>query len=629
MTLELRPYQNDAVYEVCQKWHRHARVLISMPCGSGKTAVGAYLADAWCNHDLASNYKLPARVLWLAHRDELIDQAAEACEDWMGEPVAVEKGERSIVKSPKLMGSSVVVSSIQTMLRPNRREFFSPDDFGMIFVDEAHHVICESWQTVLDYFQPAKILGATATTDRADEVPLGKFFDDVAYHYELIDAIQDGWLAPIKQQFVRVDDLDWSSVRKTGSGDLSAEDLDAVIGQEEAIHKIVSPIAPMIGDRQTLIFTPSVRVAEMVAEVMARYCKGGAQCVSAKTPEDERRAIAEAFRRREFQVAVNCGVYLEGTDFPAVSCIVIARPTLSRMLHAQMIGRGLRGGPLAPVEGKSDCLVIDLVGSSMKHKLQSTADLLGGKLDSVVRDECRARVFEAAGDKPADVLEEVLACQARADEIRAADRARIIAEAKATRKTVDPFCVFGDAVGLSESESPGWWKNLPPDDEQKARLKQIGIPDKGLTYNQARQLIGEAARRSRGKLSTYKQARMLKARGFDPSMTLAEASDVMTHIATRPGGWNFQSEDGRRRAMAKRRGRLFRFGDLELEYTVAKGVECRIRREGQDWLPYETAHESKFHEVAERTDEGAIFRRGGYDLAVQCKMYAVKVLAWR
>jgi len=515
------------------------------------------------------------------------------------------------------------------MLRENRREQFAPDAHGFVILDECHHAVAESYQTVLGYFQPAKVCGITATTDRADEIPLGTFFDNVAYHYELIDGIRDGWLAPVKQQYVRLDDLDWSEVRKTGSGDLSAEDLEAVIGQEEAIHKIVAPVVPMIGDRQTLVFTPTVRVAQLVAEILPRYTDRGVRWVSGGTKDEERRAIVEAFRRREFQTLVNCGVFLEGTDFPAVSAIVIARPTLSRMLLAQMVGRGLRGGPLAPVEGKTDCLVIDLVGASLKHKLATTADLLGGKLDAELRDEAAARVFAAAGDTPADVLEEVLAVKAQAADIRAAARAKVIAEAKATRKTIDPFVIFADAVGFVEEASPAWWRGLPPDDDQVAKLKELGIPDKGLSYTQARQLLAESARRSREGRSSYKQMRILRSRGFDPEMSLAEASDVMTHLATRPGGWSFLPEDGKRRWMAKRRGRPCGFRDLEIVYTVPAGVECRIRREGQDWVAYKTTKESTFPEIAERTDEGAIFRRGGYDLAIQSKQYGCRILGWR
>lgn len=1063
--IELRAYQNEAVHEVCTKLRQHDRLLISMPCGTGKTILGAYLADAWCNYDLASDFGLPPRVLWLAHRDELIEQAAEACEHFTGEPAAIEKGERSIARQPSMAGRAVVVASIQTMLRENRREQFAPDAHGLCIIDECHHAVAESYQTVLGYFQPAKVLGITATCDRTDEVPLSQFFDNVAYYYELIDGIRDGWLAPVKQQYVRLDDLDWSEVRKTGSGDLSAEDLEAVIGQEEAIHKIVAPVVPMIGDRQTLVFTPTVRVAQLVAEILPRYTDRGVRWVSGGTKDEERRAIVEAFRRREFQTLVNCfdmatelltsdgwkgpdeisegdlvaalpldgqerqirergprealaeprrlrntprrslpetdaaiaeryrrgescrdiahaldcsapmivrllrrlgvqlrdrsvavalakarrgrslgvlewapveryvrrrrapgermihfsnqtidirvteghrmlarapgakawkviraadlvgrvgpyqlplascsdidrtvmiseaecefiglfiadgcmargsrgivigqsevnqencfeierildacrfdwkvtakhvpnsrcrqrsyriplgniggqlkrrgyysleplldktlshpafsrltaaqlaavvrgiwlgdgaksharplakprnswriyntdeqmlsrlqalavvrgfaanlsgphdngplatkpiydlclrrrrsittnnhsiassggnpacieddwrdeevwcvsnrhgtvvarrngkafiagqcSVFLEGTDFPAVSAIVIARPTLSRMLLAQMVGRGLRGGPLAPVEGKTDCLVIDLVGASLKHKLATTADLLGGKLDAELRDEAAARVFAAAGDTPADVLEEVLAVKAQAADIRAAARAKVIAEAKATRKTIDPFVIFADAVGFIEEASPAWWRGLPPDDDQVAKLEELGIPDKGLSYTQARQLLAESARRSREGRSSYKQMRILRSRGFDPEMSLAEASDVMTHLATRPGGWSFLPEDGKRRWMAKRRGRPCGFRDLEIVYTVPAGVECRIRREGQDWVAYKTTKESTFPEIAERTDEGAIFRRGGYDLAIQSKQYGCRILGWR
>ena len=196
-------------------------------------------------------------------------------------------------------------------------------------------------------------------------------------------------------------------------------------------------------------------------------------------------------------------------------------------------------------------------------------------------------------------------------------------------KTIDPFTVFTEAKGMSPGEVPGWWKDRLADEDQKARLKKLKIPSHGLTYYEAEQLIAAARKRIDSGLPTYKQVSILNRCGFDANMTQAEASDVMTHIATRPGGWKPSPEDFRRKAMAKRRGRLFRFHDLEIEYTVPAGVECRMCRQGQDWRPFVTTKASKFHEVAERTEDGAIFRRGEYDLAVQLKQYTVRVVGWR
>jgi superfamily II DNA or RNA helicase len=627
MELSLRPYQNDAVYETCRAFHGHDRVLISMPTGCGKSVCLAYLAKAWIE-TLADDYGLPKRVLWLAHMDQLIWQAVEHITEWAGEMPAVEKGKDSMQRDMSMIGKSVVVSSIQTMMRDNRREFFQPDGFGLVIVDEFHHAVAEGWQKVLGYFE-GKLLGATATCDRTDEVPLGKVVDTVAYHYEVTDAVRDGWLAPIKQQRIEIDELDWSHVRATAT-DLSAEDLDAVILQENALHKICLPIAECCGDRQTLIFTPSVRSAEAIAEVLPRYVHGKVAWASGQTPDEERRHIVNAFRGGEYQYLASCDLLREGFDAPAASAAVIARPTQSRLVYAQMVGRILRGGPMCPVDGKTDALVLDLVGSSMQYKLATCADLLGGKWDAVVADEAN-RILDHRGDGvPADVMEALLEAASRADQLRAEQRRQIIAEAKLKKKTVDPFLIFADANDIQEERTPGWWSDMQPDEHQKERMKSLGIPDKGLSYGQAKQLIDNANRRARNGQCSYKQARMLRSRGFDPTMTMAEAGDVMSHMDNREGGFSFVGwEDGPRRAKANKRGHGVRYKELRFQYTVLAGTECRVRVGGGAFKPHTTTRVCQFtsKSIVSRTRDATVFALDKFELEVPNGGYNAKLLS--
>ncbi len=530
---DLRPYQNRACAAVLDAWDEYDKVLLSLPCGTGKTVIAAFIVSAWL--ELAALRGEFTRILWLAHRDELINQGAEAILDVTGEEPGIEKGELSVISQPHQMGRAVVVSSIQTMQRPNRREKFSPSEWGLVVVDECHRVCAPGYLEVLNYFKNYKLLGMTATVSRTDQVSLGKVFDHVAYHYELSDAVNDGWLARPKQHYIQTE-LDFSKVRLDDHGDLSAEDLDRILLEENAIHKIVAPVVKAAGDRPTIIFTPRVRSAEAVAAVLGRpeYSTSGVRVVSGKTPDDERREITEGFRRGDFQYVSNCSIYTEGADFPRASCIVIARPTKSKLLLEQMIGRGLRGGRLCPIEGKDDgCLVIDLMGVAQPGNLVHTADLLGGKYDEVVVAEAKRRCEEkAAEDIPADVLAELEAANLQAEELRHTQRIKIVAEAKLKRKTIDPFAVFA-VLDTSLKREPGWYDN-PATEEQVKFLGEHGIKAEGsLTFSEAKQLREEISRRRRDGIANFKQARILVSYGYSGSMKFEQAKKVIGGIANR------------------------------------------------------------------------------------------------
>ena len=549
---DLRPYQNKACAAVLEAWKQYDRVLVSMPTGSGKTCIGAQLVNMW--PELAEGYDKPPRILWLAHREELIQPAAREIADTTGVEPGIEKAEQRALRDKP--GCSVVVASIQTLMRPDRREVYDKAGFGLAVVDEGHHVVCKTWTEIINYFGSSKLIGLTATTDRTDEISLGQIFEHIAYHYDIESAIRDGWLAEIKQQYIEVEGLDFSKVRLNDKGDLSDADLDRVLHEEKTIHKIVAPMVKLIGDRPTMVFTPSVRCAEAVASVFPRYSNGGAYAASGKTDPEERRRIVEGYIRGDFQVLASCDLLREGFDAPRTAAIVMARPTKSRLVYAQAVGRGLRGGRLCPVPGKDDgCLIVDLVGASLKHKLVHAADLLGGRYDEVVVAEAKRRCEEKAEeDIPADVLAELDAANLMVEELRHAQRQKIIAEAKLRRKTIDPFTVFA-VLDKTPERMPGWYDN-PATEEQVKFLGEHGIKAEGaLTFSEAKQLREEVVRRRRDGIASYKQARKLVAYGYSGSMKFEQARKVLNGIAKR--GWKHtRSEAINRNRWKKKNGTI-------------------------------------------------------------------------
>ena len=355
------------------------------------------------------------------------------------------------------------------------------------------------------------------------------------------------------------------------------------------MHTLASATVQESGNRPTLVFTPGVASAESLALMLQDRYHKTARAVSGKTNEDERRAMMDDFREGKFNYFISCGVLLEGVDLPNASCLICARPTKSRLLKAQMVGRILRGGWRCPVPGKTDnALIVDLVASSAKHKLCHCADLLGGKYDEVVVEAANKACFGMGwgeGAIPVDVLEQVSRAVANIDELQREKRKNIIAEAKLKRKTIDPFTVLANDLDLSTVEQePGWWQAWPATPEQVSQLEKQGIKaEKSLTEAEARTILRSLENRRKSGACTYKQAKMLRSRSLDPGMTFEQAGAVMRHFATRPGGYAFTPEDGIAKARAKKLGRYLAYTDLNWApiYTVRKGTKAVDRNQNR------------------------------------------------
>lgn len=307
------------------------------------------------------------RTLILAHRDELISQAVDKLlMMWPTADVGVIKAQRNEIDH------TICVGSVQTLGRQSRLDQVPSDQFELIIVDEAHHVVADGYQRILEYFAPGDplVLGVTATPDRGDGKGLGDTFDEIVFNYDMLWGIRRGFLSDIKGKRITMSGLDLSGVR-VRRGDYAEGDVGRALEDADAPNQIAEAYLQYAIGRKTIVFTPTVAVADAVA-IALRNRGVSAGMVSGETPLDERRQMLRDFKDGRITVLSNCQVLSEGYDEPSVDCIVVARPTRSRALYTQLVGRGTRRHP-----GKENCLVLDVVGASEEHNLITIPSLFG------------------------------------------------------------------------------------------------------------------------------------------------------------------------------------------------------------------------------------------------------------
>jgi len=317
---------------------------------------------------------------------------------------------------------------------------------------------------------------------------------------------------------------------------------------EENLHGIASPTIKIIGERKTLLFAASLAHAERLTEIFNRHKSGCARWVHGKTNKAERKQLFRDYANNEFQILVNVGVATEGFDEPTIEVIVQARPTKSRTLYAQMVGRGTRVLPGVLDLMDSDVLrrtaiaqsakkhldVIDFVGNSGRHKLVNTADILGGNYNDDVVALASDSVKEKTGpvnmiSELARAEQELLRRSREADE--AAMRSVVIARAKYSTAKVNPF----DILDVMPHRQKAWNKNRQPTEKQIDMLQRNGIDVSGLSFEHASQIIGTVINRRKNKKCTYKQAKLLKKYGYNGDYLFTEASKLIDSIAE--NGW--------------------------------------------------------------------------------------------
>lgn len=493
MSMELRPYQQEAKDAILQNWDEGIKnTLLVLPTGCGKTIVFTKLIEELVRRG--------DRVLILAHRGELLDQAADKLAKATGLMCATEKADQSCLGS----WFRVVVGSVQTLMREKRLKQFDPDYFDTIVIDEAHHVISDSYQRVLDYFCNAKVLGVTATPDRGDMKNLGAVFEKVAYEYTLPKAIKEGYLCPIKAQTIPLT-LDLSAV-STQAGDFKTSDIGTAL--DPYLAQIAEEMGKVCHDRKTVVFLPLIKTSQKFCDLLNQ---SGFAAAEVNGGSKDRAEVLRDFDKGRYNVLCNSMLLTEGWDCPSVDCIVVLRPTKIRSLYAQMVGRGTR---LSPETGKTELLLLDFLWHTERHELCHPAHLICGSeevakkmTENIQEAGCPVDLEEAEATAAEDVVaqrEEVLAKQLQQMKNR-------------KRKLVDPlqFEMSIQAEDLAGYVPAFGWEMAPPSEKQRKTLEKLGInPDEINNAGKAGKLLDRlSARRSAG-LTTPKQIRFLEGRGF-------------------------------------------------------------------------------------------------------------------
>ncbi len=537
--MNLRTYQQAAATAVINKFQEFKSLLIVMATGTGKTVLLSHLVG------LAKR----GRVLVIAHREELINQLAATIRSMTPHDVGIEMADQH-AQEKYWQRPQVVVATVQTLVANNctrlKELVDDPSDWSMTVVDEAHHAPASTYRALIEHMtgnKEHKVLGVTATPDRRDKLAMGSVFDEVAYEYGIENAVQDGWLIAPVPRLVRVSSLDYTKVRTT-AGELNGADLARVMEEERNLHAIATPTMELSEGRSTVIFCSSVEHARMIMEILNRHEPECARFVHGGTPKLDRRMIFRDFEDKKFRFLCNCAIATEGWDSPACSCVVVAAPTLSRSRYVQQVGRGLRPLPglvdspelddspedrrIAIAESeKPNCLILDFVGNSGKHKLVTVADILGGKWPQPVRDRAN-ELLEADPDMTVeDALEEAaedLAEEAEKKRLEeAARRARLKAKAEYNTRTIDPFNVLDIAPPTTTSCGPSTLK-------QCELLLKFGVDARSMTKDQASKIQREVFRRIKRGLCTLKQAKHLKTHGYSTDVSKDEATQILNRI---------------------------------------------------------------------------------------------------
>lgn len=524
----LRPYQRECIDAITANLRTVNRTVAVLPTGLGKTVIAAHLVKEWEG----------GNILFLAHTRELIQQSAAKIADEIGIKPHIEMNIHGAEVGTLWQGDMVVVGSVQSVKSDKRLSKYKPYPFDLIIVDESHHATAASYVKVLDYFTELnpnlKVVGITATPNRADETALGLVFNDVAFTRDITWAVNEGWLVPFEQLTVTVQSLDLDSIRvksKDGIKDFNREELEERLTEERVLHEMATPILNETANRQAIIFTAGVQHAHALADILNAHRQGCAAAVDGTTDVDVRRNIVNAFSAGDLQYVLNFGVFTEGFDAPATAAVVMGRPTKSVSLYTQMLGRGLRPLP-GVVDGipdsfdrcaaiatspKHNCLILDFVGAS-RNGVVDCYDVLGGNYDVEVkqlaseaaRDNGRTRV----NAEDLELAKNILALRRALSH-----REQILVQSSYRLDAVEGGRMAGS--GLSASPKRGG-----ATDGQVSLLQKLGVPrDTAMSYSkrQAGAVIDSIGR----KRCTTGQAYLLGKAGVNPEGVGMEAASKL------------------------------------------------------------------------------------------------------
>lgn len=501
--IQLRPYQQECLDRILEGFCTHDKQLVVIPTGGGKTVVFAKLAEAFA----------PQRTLILAHREELITQAAAKLLASTGIRAEVEKAERrASLQAP------VVIASVQS-LQGERLRSWPKDHFSLVVADEAHHALAAMWQNPLQHFT-ASVLGVTATPHRGDKKDLGSYFENIPYEIGLGDLVAQGYLAPPKVQTVPIE----IDVRRVNTHGGDYDDTDLANAITPYLREIMAAVKSHASGRKLLFFLPLIATSKLAADIAAGM---GISSVHVDGEDPRRQEKLAAFSRGEYQALFNAMLLLEGYDEPSIDCVVMLRPTQSQALYAQAIGRGTRLFP-----GKEDLLILDFLWLHEKHALCRPAHLIA-KSD----EEARAITDMAAASGRAIGLAEACALvrQQREDRLRHA----IEVNARRAANTFD-LAEIANLVGdcdLTNYEPVMKWQQKPVTEAQLKMLAGMGADVGQITScGLASEVLDRLVRRRKAGLASIRQIRVLERLGY-PRPLEATARQAHEYLERRFGAF--------------------------------------------------------------------------------------------
>lgn len=512
--VSLWPHQEAAVKAVLNEFRQKVdSTLVVSATGSGKSVMIGELARFADERDHG--------VLILVHRDELIRQLVGSC-GRMGVAALVEKASEYALDGFGTV-SKVVVASVQT-LRGKRLAQWDRKAFRLCIIDEAHHSAAASYQTVIDHFghgQGLRVAGFTATADRLDGKNIGSVFESLAYEYNIADATRDGFLVPIEAiQLETNPPIDLKDLRVT-AGDLNAGDLERVVNDNIGVLVNTLLESNALEDRRTIAFTPNISSAVALAQALTDV---GISAISVAGNDPDRAARIKAHKSGQFQVLVNCQLATEGYDDREISAVLLCRPTKSRSLYSQMVGRGTR---IHPESGKRNCRVVDFAFVTGKHKLVSPVDLYD---NSETPEEVVEIAREIMADGRTNSIDEALdiAHEQYDNERRVRIQKRAV-QFKASK--FDPLTAC-EIYGVAPQSAYGFGDDIAPSDKQIAALEKMDISTNGMSRAVASKLLTKlSARREHGWASPWQVKDLIK-NGVDVAVATgmrAEAARAQLH----------------------------------------------------------------------------------------------------
>ena len=490
--MELRPYQQEARESIQKEWENgNKKTLLVLPTGCGKTIVFSKVIE--------DRVRKGERVLVLAHRSELLEQASDKLKQSTGLNTATEKAEETSIGS----WFRVVVGSVQTLQRDKRLRKFAKDHFDTIVVDEAHHCISDGYQRVLGHFDQANVLGVTATPDRGDMRNLGTYFESLAYEYTLPKAIKEGYLSKIKALTIPLT-LDLSGVG-TQAGDFKSSDLSSAL--DPYLYQIADEMAKQCQDRKTVVFLPLVKTSQKFRDILNER---GFKAAEVNGESKDRAEVLKDFEDGKYNVLCNSMLLTEGWDCPSVDCVVVLRPTKVRALYSQMVGRGTRLFP-----GKEELLLLDFLWHTERHDLCRPASI-------IATDEAVAKAMTKRSEEATNVAMDIMELEEVAVKDAVAEREEALAKKlsemrKRKRSLVDPlqFEMSIQAEDLANYVPAFGWEAGPPSEKQLKALEKSGIfPDEVENAGKAKLILDRLDKRRSEGLATPKQIRCLERYGF-------------------------------------------------------------------------------------------------------------------